>query len=338
MASEIIKDDMIPDRNRLFCPMERTMTKVFFSLVDYRNNYFTSDDPNKIIEFYNGFENRDQLTQWMKERPKGIANIHEVDGDKDIIVVIPTADFNGKYAKECRENIFKSLHIVFVESGGKGDFYFNFAHNVNLGIKKATEYNPKWVVFSNDDMYKIDDTDKLINTLDKLDNRTISAVFAHPSSYHSKSEILGEVNLFAHIYYLRNKYSRTLSSFKKRFEIKIATASNKAFLKIFFKGYVTFRDFIDFGCYSATLVDEYDSKLYDETFINHFEDTELSLRLMLHRKNMFVSDFKIGSIEATSMGGGFIRDLRGIASLTYFSSMYQSKFDGFYSSSNNTSS
>ena len=35
----------------------------------------------------------------MKERPKGIANIHEVEGNKDIIVVIPTADYNGKYAK-----------------------------------------------------------------------------------------------------------------------------------------------------------------------------------------------------------------------------------------------
>ena len=97
--------------------------------------------------------------------------------------------------------------MVFVESGGRGDFYFNYAHNCNAGIRKAMEYNPKWVVLSNDDMYKIDDIGKLINTLDKLDNRTISAVFAHPSSYHSKSEILGEVNLFAHIYYLRNKYS-----------------------------------------------------------------------------------------------------------------------------------
>ena len=45
----------------------------------------------------------------MRERPKGVANIHEFEGDKDIIVVIPTADFNGKYAKECRENIFKGL-------------------------------------------------------------------------------------------------------------------------------------------------------------------------------------------------------------------------------------
>ena len=101
----------------LHSPVRYSQEGLFFSLVDYRNNYFTSDDPNEIIEFYNGFENRDQLIRWMKERPKGVANVHEVEGYKDIIVVIPTADFNGKYAKECRENIFKGLHMVFVESG-----------------------------------------------------------------------------------------------------------------------------------------------------------------------------------------------------------------------------
>ena len=117
MTSEVNQHNKIPIGSRLYCHMERTNAKLFFSLVDYRNNYFTSDNPNKIIEFYNGFDNRDQLIQWMKERPKGVANIHEVDGDKDIIVVIPTADFNGKYAKECRENIFGNIHKVFVESG-----------------------------------------------------------------------------------------------------------------------------------------------------------------------------------------------------------------------------
>ena len=53
---------------------QRTNDFQTFSLVDYRNNYFTSNDPDKIIEFYNSFENRDQLIQWMKERAKGIAN------------------------------------------------------------------------------------------------------------------------------------------------------------------------------------------------------------------------------------------------------------------------
>ena len=82
----------IPNLGRLRCPIQFLQEELFFSLVDYRNNYFTSEDPNKIIEFYNGFENRDKLIEWMRERPKGVANVHEVEGDKEIIVVIPTAE------------------------------------------------------------------------------------------------------------------------------------------------------------------------------------------------------------------------------------------------------
>ena len=85
---------------------------LFFSLVDYRNFYFTSNDPNKIIKFYDGFENRDQLIQWMKERPKGVANVYEIEGEKDVVVVITTADFSGDYAKECRKYLLRSSHGV----------------------------------------------------------------------------------------------------------------------------------------------------------------------------------------------------------------------------------
>ena len=181
--------------SRKKCPVTYSEVHLFFSLVDYRNNYFTSNDPDKIIEFYNGFENRDQLIQWMEERPRGVANIHEVDGGKEIIVVIPTADFNGKYARECRENIFKGLHIVFVESGEVPDPYFNYAHNCNVGIRKAMEYNPKWVIVSNDDMYKIDNISVLIHELSNLNEKSVISVFTKPSKYHSYKAAIGQKRL-----------------------------------------------------------------------------------------------------------------------------------------------
>ena len=189
-------DLVLPNKNRLICPMDSSTDGLFFSLVDYRNFYFTSNDPIKIIEFYDGFENRDQLIQWMKERPKGTATIIEVDGHKEIIVVIPTSDFNGKYAKECRENIFKGLHMVFVESGGKEDFYFNYAHNCNMGIKKAIEYNPKWVVVSNDDMEKIDEVGTLMKELRANDPKTLKALLAQPSKQHSSTGLIGVKRIF----------------------------------------------------------------------------------------------------------------------------------------------
>ena len=58
------------NQESLRCLFQRE-DNIFFSLVDYRNNLFTSNDPKKILEFYNGFENIDQLIQWMRERPKG---------------------------------------------------------------------------------------------------------------------------------------------------------------------------------------------------------------------------------------------------------------------------
>ena len=222
--------------SRLHCPIEYLQDGLFFSLVDYRNNYFTSDDPNKIIEFYEGFENRDQLIQWMKERPKGVANIREVEGDKEVIVVIPTADFNGKYARECRENIFKDIHMIFVESGGREDFYFNIAHNVNIGIRKAMEYNPKWVVFSGDDMYKIDDVSLLVSELKKINNRKYAAVFTEPSRYHSIPCKLSKPRLTRKLLFtLLGRYRRMQIKLEQRYGVNIScrqeTGTGDSFLE-----------------------------------------------------------------------------------------------------------
>ena len=83
---------MSVEKKRTECQSDLKQNTLSFTLIDYRNNYFMSNDPKKIIEFYNGFDNPEDLIQWMKERPKGVATIHEVEGDKDIIVVIPTSD------------------------------------------------------------------------------------------------------------------------------------------------------------------------------------------------------------------------------------------------------
>ncbi|MEM3593018.1 MAG: hypothetical protein QXW67_03960, partial [Candidatus Micrarchaeia archaeon] len=116
-------------------------------------------------------------------------------GNKDIIVVIPTADFNGRYAKACRDEIFKGLHMIFVESGGKGDFYFNFAHNCNVGIKKALEYSPKWIILSNDDMHKIDDISVLVEQLKIVNNEEYGAVFFNPPHfYYSKIDYVEKID------------------------------------------------------------------------------------------------------------------------------------------------
>ena len=314
-------------------PVRGPKDQLFFSLVDYRNNYFTSDDPNKIIEFYNGFENRDQLIQWMKERPKGIANIHEVSGDKDIVVVIPTADINGKFAKECRENIFKGLHIVFVESGGRGDFYFNFAHNVNVGIRKAMEYIPKWVVVSNDDMVKIDDISVLIDQLERIDNHRYMTVYTEPSTHHSTPSAVTRPRLTrTMLFKLLGRNRRYQLIFEKKFCINFFLTPVSGYWKLFFKQ-VSGRQvtsLADIGIFSAELL-RVEHDLYNETFVNSAEDFELSIRLAPMVNDIKIIHYRIGSYIGLTLGNDINRRLRELGGQSYLNYLL-SKCDGMLKS------
>lgn len=308
-------------RSRQFCPLNQSMSELFFSLVDYRNNYFTSDDLNKIIEFYNGFENRDQLIQWMKERPNGIANIHEVEGDKDIIVVIPTADFNGKYAKECRDNIFKGLHIIFVESGEVPDPYFNYAHNCNVGVRRAIEHNPKWVVVSGDDMIKIDDVSKLKEELKNIDNNETKYVAITPSSYHSQTTLIGKKTLLYNLFFfLQNgREGKTRVNLKDRFSVTLERIPNTVISRLLVRNAIKITENGDFGIYSRELISTYHGNIFDEVFINAFEETELATRIYWDNFKWRRIGFSIGEYYGATLSTGLNRVLREITGQIYIS-------------------
>ncbi|MEM0136393.1 MAG: hypothetical protein QXU18_14400 [Thermoplasmatales archaeon] len=305
--------------SRLKCSLNGDSLIGEFSLVDYRNNYFTSEDPNKIIEFYNGFKNREQLIQWMKDRPKGMHTIYEVEGDKDIIVVITTADYDGKYAKECRENIFKGLHIIFVESGGRDDFYFNIAHNINVGIAKAMEYNPKWIVFSGDDMYKIDVSEVLVSKLRMISNVEFDFVYTYPSLYHSHPSKMAKPNVLYKIYYslIEKSYKRIILELSHKFGIKYIMSPISGLSRRLFKRGYEYLETLDFGIYSSKWVREKGKLVFDETFINAAEDLDLSLHFSLSPERTTRIDYKIGDMIGTTLGVGELRDLRNVAGIAY---------------------
>ena len=223
--------------------------KLFFSLIDYRNNYFISDNPDKIIQFYDGFNNREQLIAWMKDRPKGNCRIREIEGNKDIIVVIPTIDTDGKFAKNCIEDIYTGLHLIFVESG-YNNFYFNYAYNCNIGIKKAMVYNPKWIIISNDDMYKVDDIGILTTFLKEQNPDKESTVYGADNEKHSTNSALifmGHIfrisSLFRDIGFTGIKYYNTIKKKQillKKFDCKLITIRNKKIFNMFLKPKDTF--------------------------------------------------------------------------------------------------
>ena len=303
------------------CERDATVGEFFLSLVDYRNNLFTSNNPDDIMKFYESFQTRDDLIGWMQERPKGAAYIREVEGTKDIVVVIPTADFNGKYAKECRENIFKGLHIIFVESGEVSDPYFNYAHNCNVGIRKAMEYNPEWVVVSNDDMYKIDDVEILRSELAMVSPNKIDVLFnSDPKSCRRWTQ-LSIPNLLWK-FAVKLSFRKTPSLVNKlmvRFNSKLVWSHyGSPFHRIGYK----FQDIGPFGIFSSEFLSKRKNQLYDEAYINGVEDMDLSIYVKETASIAYIN-YNISSYDkehpfgGATIGTGSCRKLRDVANQIY---------------------
>ena len=332
--------------SNLITILKKDNLKIEFNLVDYRNNYFISNDLAKILDFYNSFENRKQLIEWMQARPKGSNIIYEVEGDKDIIVVIPTADYNGKFAKECRDHIFNGLHIIFVGSGPYKDNYFNFSHTCNVGIRKAMEYNPKWIVVSGDDVYKIDDLSKLTLCLNELNPLEYDLIYAKPGIHHSKLTYFIDMhsNRIAKILQaLAPTMFTSWISIPKEIPQKFKNFSFFAFSPIWtekkgikplsrvkFFGVKVLRikvfkiiNLASFGVLSSNFIKKIGGNIYEEAFINGFEDFVLSFKIYNSRR-FKITDFSMGSYVGSTMGGPNniplerCRNLRDIANFNLF--------------------
>ena len=321
---------MVTNRNPsggLRCPYENDHFKVFFTLVDYRNTLFTSQDIVKILEFFDSFDCRNELIEWMRERPKGIPWIREVEGDKDIIIVVPTADFDGKFARACREEVFKGQHIIFVESGGKNDFYFNFASYVNSGIKRAMDYNPKWIIYSGDDVYAIDDISILKRELDSIDNMEYDVVFLRPHLNYSVPLYIGEKRFTYDL--LRTFLGRTNGKLYRKYEVKYFYAAKNKLTSFFFRR-IRGTDFIctqAFGIFSSRYLALRPESLFDETYINEHEDLDMSLQLFLEGVRYKIINYNIGGYIGGTLGLGMDRELRQVAGRAYFNW----KFENLYS-------
>jgi hypothetical protein len=286
----------------------------------------------------------------MKERPKGNYRIVEFNKESnDIILVIPTMDVNGKYALTCRNEIFKGLHIIFVESG-YNNYYFNYAHNCNEGIKKALEYNPKWIIVSNDDMYKIDDVNVLVNELYSLDENKVKYVFTNNSDlfYHSSKSYVFEENFLhnilfiiykllfetssLHIHFVSRKVDKkfnnrwhfgggiTSPSFIKRILKKISLSLENRHV-IYFINPGTFLILSGKWCYRIR------GNVFNENYINGMEDVHLGLQISKNEFDVEYINYSIGDLLKSSLGNNWCRSLRDLANYTYFNSQIENNIN-----------
>ena len=290
--------------------------------LDELNRLFTSKNVEDVIKFYDHFDAPEQLIEWMKNRPSAPMKIYEVEGDKDIVVVIPTANHEGDMAKNCAKDIFKGQQIVFVESNGP---FFNYARSCNYGLKYALKYNPKWIILSNDDIYKIDDISVLVKQLSNLNNINFDTVFIDPNPdyHHSDDSYVISYGFFdVTLLPLLYKFSKLKQILRKKYKILYGVTNfknNKNRLRYLLSKKVSpFIGVGDFAIFSSVFLGIKNYKVFDEVFINGYEDIALSLELY-HRNRYLNIDFKLGSHISSSLGRSDSQILRSISNAAYFS-------------------
>ena len=284
--------------------------------MDELNRLFTSKNPEDVMKFYSYFNTPKQLIKWAKDRPRGRAKIYEINGDRNVVVVVPTADHNGKYADNCKK-LFKGQQIIFVESGKVNDKLFNYSRNCNVGLNYAMRYKSKWVVLSNDDMYKIDDVSKLVGELQEVDNTKFDAAF------HINDQRIMYIVRRTLLSRLAMKFShehRSIGGLFDKFGVKYTFLNKRRPLYmmatriIYPKRLIKFANILDFCAFSREFLKTQNKKVFDENFINGGEDFDVSLRI---RKLADIS-FRIGTYGARTFGGGAAVKLRRAVNRVYF--------------------
>ncbi|TMI68926.1 hypothetical protein E6H16_01035 [Candidatus Bathyarchaeota archaeon] len=291
------------------------------------NRLLISSNPQDLIKFYSSFNDPKSLIDWMKNRPSGRAIIRPVDGNPDIVVVIPTADSNGKFASSCR-GIFRGLQIVFVESG-VGDPYFNYSRNCNLGLSHALSYNPKWIVLSNDDVIQIDNISALVTGLSNKNHLTSDVVFAQPPGRHHSYSLGIARNSYSMaiarstyarngLYALAGGYWRRQIQIEKKFHADFIIADQRARFSFLYKILFRFLNGAAFSIFNTNFVRKSHGKLFDETYINGVEDVDLFLQFANSNGHHSFVHFEIGTMTGASLGSWNItRRFRNIANEAY---------------------
>ncbi|MUM65634.1 hypothetical protein D1867_10345 [Acidianus infernus] len=277
-------------------------------------NMFSSEDPSVVEKIYS--LDRNSIIEWMRKRETAQMKVFQT-GNDDVAVVIPTADVESQRAKESMR-IFSGAKIVMVES--KGNF-FNYARSVNKGVSVALESSPRWVVISNDDVHGIDSFKKL---KDELSTSNKGMVLAKPSRYHSYKVSLIEVKPYflkgmyfigkfmrippAEVYgYLQMKYGAKLG-------VKTLTIIDSMIgLMKNFAGEVK-DSFINAGSFMVLNRRVINGKVFDETFINGYEDVYLSMKM---RNDMEIVNFRIDEERGASLGFGKLRFYRSFVNEIY---------------------
>lgn len=284
---------------------------------------YDSNDISNLFLFYDSFDNTKDIVDWMVRRPKVYGRIVDIDGDDDIIVVVPTIDSNSEMFVNLKEKVFPGLRIVAVESGKTP--FFSYSRNVNKGISHALKYKPRFVIVSNDDMYRIDNIEILLNQLSIVPDDEENVFFTKPpGNYNSYWVNIGKPTLFRYLFlFFNSKYTKARIKIEKEhhdlLSLRYMVYGQNFPYNVMIKPECEVQNIGSFSIFSQKILQKSYGKPFDETYINGMEDLDLSLRILSQKIIKRSLDFKIGSLIGKSLGKfASIRTLRQIVNSVYF--------------------
>ena len=283
---------------------------------------YDSNDISDLFLFYDSFDNTKDIVDWMIRRPRVHGRIVDIDGDDDIVVVVPTIDSNSEMFVNLHEKVFPGLRIVAVESGKTP--FFSYSRNVNKGISHALKYKPRFVIVSNDDMYRIDSIEILLNQLSTVPDDEGKVFYTRPGNYNSYWVNIGKPTLFRYLLlFLNSKYTRARirieEDHRDLLSLRYLVYGQNFPYNVMIKPECEVQNVGSFSIYSQKFLQKSYGKLFDETYINGMEDLDLSLRILSQKIIKRSLDYKIGSLMGKSLGKfASIRTLKQIVNSVYF--------------------
>jgi GT2 family glycosyltransferase len=289
---------------------------------DRRDELFSSAFSEDVFRFYDGFSQPEELVRWMRSRPPAPIRLQETEGEGNVVVVVPTASVESTGARRARE-MYRGTRLILVESSGR---FFNYSRSCNQGIALALRHSPDWIVLANDDLFPIDPFGRLVDALSRLDPMGVKTVRMRPPGRHySHRKLIGRrTRATGMLRRMGVGYGRAYEACCERLGVRFEVWEDRTALERF-EGRVflgnprrSFWNMTSFGVLSAAFVGHLGGPLFDEGYINGYEDVEVALGLA--EGDWAVVDFRIGGREGSSLGRGRARSVRDIANLVYLNS------------------
>lgn len=306
---------------------------------NYLYDLLFSKDVNEILKFYDNMQTPIDVVKFLKNIPnEPKRNILTVEGDTDIVIVVPTLDFNRNYAKHCRQ-IFKGQQMIFLESKDKIPHkFFNYGKTLNMGLNYALRYKPKWVIFCSDDVYKIDEFKKLKYQLQSNESNCDMLFTRKPHVYHSVPlQVCYNTDLLKRYHKFKGGLIKKHQDIMDKFNSELAVVSFNGlnllqisiYKSLFFKTMGSFYNCGSFGILNPSFIKKR-KKIFDETYLNGYDDIDLSIDICIKRKNYSFVDFKLGDFIGKTLGTGPERKSRDLINYIYFNYKNQKYFDEKY--------